>query len=145
MLIYEVTYQPISDKCQSQLQKTKETAANECNTARVPIKVIAASVGNCWASQNGSHILLSLHRCLDIPVSRRRPNHWNQDRNGDETTPRTVECAIHFAKPSNFQPTLRSAWCPCPISLTHVCTGTVNRMTFFGAQEIQNRGRTRIH
>ena len=37
------------------------------------IKVIAASVGNCWALQNGSLILLSLHHHLAIPVSRRRP------------------------------------------------------------------------
>ena len=36
-------------------------------------KVIAASVGNCWALQNGSRILLSLHRRLAIPVLRRRP------------------------------------------------------------------------
>ena len=37
------------------------------------LKVITASVGNCWALQNGSLILLSPHRRLAIPVSWRCP------------------------------------------------------------------------
>ena len=70
-----------------------------------PCKLIAASVGNCRALQNGSHILLSpeLSRCHSswcVAAKQEWPN-------GDEER---VECAIHFAKPSNFQPTLRS---PC--------------------------------
>ena len=32
------------------------------------------------------------------------PPRLNQDWNGGETTQSTVECMIHFAKPSNFQP-----------------------------------------
>ena len=50
-------------------------------------KVITALVGNCRALQNGSHILLSLHRHFAIPVSRRclvasRPE-WRQDNSED--------------------------------------------------------------
>ena len=52
-------------------------------------KVIAASVGIWWALQNGSHILLSHHRRLAIPVSQRRlallesrPK-WRRDKSED--------------------------------------------------------------
>ena len=67
--------------------------------------MIVASVGNCWALQNGSHILLSseLSRCHSgrgVAAKQEWPN-------GDEER---VECVIHFAKPCNFQPKLISPW-----------------------------------
>ena len=38
------------------------------------------------------------------------PAHLNQDLNGDETTPRTVESVIHFAMTQQSQPRLQSPW-----------------------------------